>query len=422
VGRLDAAETYRIVAQVARALMRAHALGIVHRDIKPGNIFLAPGDEHEIAKILDFGVAKHRALPNEFEGSSEVAFIGTPCYMSPEQALGQAVDWRSDLWALAVVVFECLTGEVPFQQEEIVDIVAAITEGPVPSLLERRPELPRALEAWWRRATAKEREHRFQSAKEFADSFADAIGFYPRLPIADFPHAAAEAPTLFVPRGAPVPQRGGFAERRLAPRGSYDSDAGVTIGSDTPGEIDLAAFLPGYRRRRSPYVLGATAVCAVLALALGAFRPALADAASGFGFESVARGISAQRAAVVGASLPGPRAELPPAAPPVSALVAVANAAAAVPAPVADPPVVAVEPTAPLAKQSQPAPSRPTFVARKANNWRPLAPPAAAPPRMRSFSRSFELRPAEPTEQQGTATPPEPLRTEPREDAKDYGI
>ncbi|MEI9948597.1 MAG: serine/threonine-protein kinase [Pseudomonadota bacterium] len=100
-GALDTEQTYQIVSQVARALVRAHAAGIVHRDLKPENIFLVPGDDQEVAKVLDFGIAKHAQYSLEGKTTKTGSFMGTPYYMSPEQARGRAIDWRSDLWALA---------------------------------------------------------------------------------------------------------------------------------------------------------------------------------------------------------------------------------------------------------------------------------------------------------------------------------
>ena len=219
------------------------------------------------------------------------------------------------------------------------------------------------------------------------------------------------------PLGAPASQRAPLVDRRLAPRGSYDSDAGVAIYSDPPTEGELAAFLPGYRRRRSPYLLGATAACAALALALGAYRPALADAASGFGLASMARSINPQQAAVVGASAATPRVEPAALEPPVAAVPVPAHDAP--PSHVTEPVVVTVAASA-VAKENAPPPSGPAFVARKAN-WRPLAPPAPASWRgARSYPRAgaAPTRDARPTE----LMPTEQLRTEPLEDAKDYGI
>jgi serine/threonine protein kinase len=109
VGKLDLDQTYQVIGQVARALVRAHAAGIVHRDLKPENIFLVPGDDAEVAKVLDFGIAKHEQYSLLGKTTKTGSFMGTPYYMSPEQARGKSIDWRSDLWALGVIVFQCLT-------------------------------------------------------------------------------------------------------------------------------------------------------------------------------------------------------------------------------------------------------------------------------------------------------------------------
>src|SRR5690349_1329815 len=112
VGKLSPEETARIMTHVARAIGRAHERGIVHRDLKPDNVFLVRNDDEEIAKVLDFGIAK--ATMNSFDvttGTRTGAMLGTPYYMSPEQVEGsKSIDHRADLWALAVITFECITG------------------------------------------------------------------------------------------------------------------------------------------------------------------------------------------------------------------------------------------------------------------------------------------------------------------------
>ena len=114
-GRLPNGVVNAVVQQVCRALSKAHAAGVVHRDLKPDNIFLVTDDDREIVKILDFGVAKSAS---QLDGSNTKtgAMLGTPYYMSPEQAQGiKSVDSRSDLWSLAVIVFQCVTGRLPFE-------------------------------------------------------------------------------------------------------------------------------------------------------------------------------------------------------------------------------------------------------------------------------------------------------------------
>jgi serine/threonine protein kinase len=183
--RLSPEQTYRIVAQVARALVRAHGIGIVHRDVKPDNIFLAPGDEHEVAKVLDFGVARHASYSPESKTTLAGSLIGTPCYLSPEQARGETIDWRSDLWALGVLVFECLTGRLPFASEALGELMLMILCGPIPPMRRFNPELPEAVDGWWWRASARDPAQRFQSAKQLADALAIALGVDPRLEIPD---------------------------------------------------------------------------------------------------------------------------------------------------------------------------------------------------------------------------------------------
>src|SRR5262249_43204486 len=113
---LSPRETLTIAAQGGRALTKAHAVGPVHRDLKPANIFLVHDDEREIAKVLDFGVAKVNKDAGLDGATQTGTVLGTPFYMSPEQARGsKSVDHRSDLWALAVVVYQCLVGKLPFR-------------------------------------------------------------------------------------------------------------------------------------------------------------------------------------------------------------------------------------------------------------------------------------------------------------------
>ena len=173
---LDPASTYRIAAHVARALARAHAYGIVHRDLKPENVFLVQTDDGEIAKVVDFGIAKHDTYSLRDKTTKTGSFLGTPFYVSPEQARGKPTDHRSDLWSLAVIVFQCMTGRPPFESEALGELMGLILyeDLPKPSLV--RPGLPEAFDAWWERAAKRDREERFQSARDFADSLGLALG------------------------------------------------------------------------------------------------------------------------------------------------------------------------------------------------------------------------------------------------------
>src|ERR1041384_4644720 len=160
-GTLPPAEIRQILVQVARALAYAHKSGIVHRDIKPDNIMF---DEHGLAVVTDFGIAK-AASGGKLTGTG--MSIGTPHYMSPEQARAQALDGRSDIYSLGVVGYQSLTGRVPFDGEDSFSIgyKHIMEELPVPQL--RGPD-QRELFEIVRRMMAKSPDERFQSAEAVA--------------------------------------------------------------------------------------------------------------------------------------------------------------------------------------------------------------------------------------------------------------
>jgi serine/threonine-protein kinase len=138
-GKLSAAEAARIALECAGALAAAHAVGVVHRDIKPANILL---DANGNANVTDFGIALVTSRPaRELLGST----AGTPHYMSPEQSLGEQVDGRSDVYALGVVLYEMLTGTLPFPGRNAAEVIAKHISAPLPKVSEREPETPAAL-------------------------------------------------------------------------------------------------------------------------------------------------------------------------------------------------------------------------------------------------------------------------------------
>lgn len=156
-----------VVLQVLSALEAAHEKGVVHRDVKPPNVFIArAGGRAEIVKLLDFGVSKETAQPLDLTASGLV--VGTPAYMAPEQALGETTnDPRIDLYACGVLLYEMLCGARPFSGENYNQTILAILEGTFQPLLERRPELPRTLDEIVKRALAYDPKDRFGSAQEF---------------------------------------------------------------------------------------------------------------------------------------------------------------------------------------------------------------------------------------------------------------
>jgi Tol biopolymer transport system component len=159
-----------VAVQIARGLAAAHDKGLVHRDLKPENIFLQP-DGH--VKILDFGLA--RGFTPDAAGATQTAaatdpgmVMGTVGYMAPEQVRGHAVDARTDLFALGVVLYEMLAGQRPFQRETAADTMSAILKEDPPELASSRPDLPPALDRIVRHALEKNPVERFQSARDVA--------------------------------------------------------------------------------------------------------------------------------------------------------------------------------------------------------------------------------------------------------------
>jgi eukaryotic-like serine/threonine-protein kinase len=183
--RLTFTEVVAIVTQVGRALGLAHDKGIVHRDLKPDNIFLTREGEIEVTKVLDFGVAK-RLDASSFGDAAKTrtgTILGTPYYMSPEQAHGRTVvDQRADIWSLGVIVYECVTGRRPFEEQTLAALLLAICSEalPIPSQL---VEVPAGFDEWFARATARDLDARFQTASEAVSALGALApgGIAPRL-------------------------------------------------------------------------------------------------------------------------------------------------------------------------------------------------------------------------------------------------
>jgi serine/threonine-protein kinase len=175
VGQLEMPEVAAIVTQVARALSLAHEEGIFHRDLKPANVWLSRDEDGRLlVKLLDFGIARSKKpfrTRSPFATSKDMV-LGTPSYMSPEQARGlDSLDYRCDLWALAVVAYEALTRKIPFEGETVEDIFLSICTFRVVPALTRRPDLPPGIEAFFSRAFAPKLDDRFTGALELSEAF-----------------------------------------------------------------------------------------------------------------------------------------------------------------------------------------------------------------------------------------------------------
>jgi len=257
VGVLETETAHRIIAQIARGLARAHALGIVHRDLKPENVFLVPRDGEEIAKVLDFGIAHHAIYSPLDKATQAGAVMGTPCYMSPEQALGEHTDWRADLWELGVLAFQCLTGKLPFYHEAIGGLLTQILYEPIPSIRAANPALPKAVEDWWQRAAERDPEKRFQTAAELSDALAVALEV--REPLA-------------VPPLVPCSEALNVDPSEFEGGSDSVAEFAARVHSDAPVALDTGELITRFRRkvrRRSAWMWGLGVPLACLLVVLG---------------------------------------------------------------------------------------------------------------------------------------------------------
>jgi eukaryotic-like serine/threonine-protein kinase len=351
LGRLPPNELYWIITQVGRALTKAHAQGIVHRDLKPDNIFIVPDDDREIAKVLDFGIAKASGSGTPGASTRTGAMLGTPYYMSPEQAQGtRAVDSRSDLWSLAVIVFEALTGHRPFESEALGDLLMKIIVAPVPLPSQFAGDLPAGVDGWWVRASQRDPAQRFQTAKEFCDSLALAFGRSssdlgdPLAPAMSTPMGAARSPVY-----APTPQ----------------PHRGVSTGAPIAQTFDVRG--PG--RRRTGIVVAIGGGLLLLGVGVGvSFVVKGKGAAAAAPVEATTGSVRPVRDAMT-IEPPAEVAKLPEPAAPVTTLV--------------EPPVVRPVPVAktpPAAKPSPPARPQPVAKPAPPTGLPPTTPPPPPPP------------------------------------------
>ncbi|MFW6050822.1 MAG: serine/threonine-protein kinase [Myxococcota bacterium] len=290
-GPLDPARTLDLLIPIMRALEAAHRRGVVHRDIKPDNIFVTP-DEHgqPVTKLLDFGIAKviESASTNTATGS----VIGTPYYMSPEQAAGSSdVGPASDVWSMGVVLYQCLSNDLPFDGPNPTAVLLAIATGKAPALGTVAPSVPKALTTAIDRSLEHDRRVRYERMSELIDALvgaAQAAGVPVRArgareSVPMVPAAAPAMRTQAFDRSAPTLTPGNAPS---AVSGSHPGLDGAQV--DAASYSDLAAPSPFGRlwRERRGAVLGSGAALAALLLLIlmlagggeGATTPPAAEA------------------------------------------------------------------------------------------------------------------------------------------------
>ena len=175
---LSPSRVLTIARQIGRSLREAHAEGVVHRDLKPSNVMLVQTDEGESVKVLDFGIAKIHADAGAIKSLELTGdrVIGSPPYMSPEQVRQQPIDSRSDIYSLGVMLFEMLTGRLPFESTSMVEVLTWHTQGTTPTFAEMGfSEVPEALEEIVRNCLQKNPDNRFPSIETFMEAISGAV-------------------------------------------------------------------------------------------------------------------------------------------------------------------------------------------------------------------------------------------------------
>ncbi len=262
-GPLDPERTAHVARQICRSLREAHGLGVIHRDLKPANIYLVQhGDESDFVKVLDFGLVKNLESDGE-ELTQAGLFMGSPKYMSPEQIRGERVDSRVDVYALGVIMFEMLTGKVPFDRPNSVNILMAHIQEPVPVMNEFNPSVrvPPVIENIVRKAMEKNADERFGSMDEVLVALKQAMGLNIAMS-GEYRMPAVETSLLegsFSPSSASLP---------LA------VSAGEMLSSGTPSALSASITgpvlhapvkVPASPSQKLSYVFGATAMLALIA-------------------------------------------------------------------------------------------------------------------------------------------------------------
>ena len=323
-GLLDAEEAVGFVLEASEAIAEAHALGIIHRDIKPANLFLAQRPSgRPILKVLDFGISKIPTKGGEDVLTGAATIIGSPSYMSPEQMIAaKDVDARSDIWSLGVVLYELLTGAVPFNAGTMPEVVASILALPPRPISELRPDVPAALQKIVARCLEKEPADRFLNLTAFVRELA---------PFGAARHAQSVERISYLLGDDPPTVRG---------------DRSLSTPPPLPPSPGAAMVTPARAARRSSWSLTAALFLVVACLAGGVTLFFWGPAAKGTPAAPVAKGTLA--------------APVPPSPAPPSASVSAPSLAETVAEPPVAPSTAIAVGSPPSASVAATMPSRPS--------------------------------------------------------------
>jgi tRNA A-37 threonylcarbamoyl transferase component Bud32 len=273
VGGLTPHEVAPLMRQALLGLQAAHTAGIVHRDLKPENIFVCKekAGHHDFVKLIDFGVSKFNKLGSDMAMTRTGAVMGTPYYMSPEQARGgKDIDHRSDLYSMGVILYESVTGRVPFDAETFNELLFKIVLSEPPPLRQVCPEVDAAFESITQKAMARDPAHRFETADEFVkalDSWmttgsavtippAVGHGFNPVTGTQMMPEVPPAAAVPQVPHLAPM-----VAEPTHGPTATGSAAWAKT--QPTPGSVGKGPLIA---------ILGGVAILLIAGVGLAAWR------------------------------------------------------------------------------------------------------------------------------------------------------
>jgi serine/threonine-protein kinase len=238
--RLTPQRTVDLLAEIADALDVSHGAGLVHRDVKPGNVLV----DNARSYLTDFGLTKRIASRTALTAAGRT--VGTAAYLAPEQIRGQDVDARTDIYAFGCVLYECLTGDVPFARDTDMAVLWAHLEQEPDAASERAPDLPRAVDAVFASALAKRKEDRFASCGELMTALADATevarpdsSSRHKVPVATVLVASGDRATRSMIEAT-------LAEGRVAVTGAGDAERALEqVHANPPGLAFVDAELPG---------------------------------------------------------------------------------------------------------------------------------------------------------------------------------